>query len=62
MIEKINDIYTEKFKKEILYNGNVYFFDGEKINFIKCFNKKLITPNNYKCFQVDGKKEKYLFD
>ena len=46
---------TEKFKYEVLSYGNIYFYDGEKIFFIKCLNKKNSKPENYKCFQLESK-------
>lgn len=36
-------------------NGNIFFFDGRKIHKINCINRNLIKPNNYKCFQIEGK-------
>ena len=55
LIDKKNDILTPKFRQEILSNGNIHFYDGEKVYFLKCFNKKISQPNNYKCLLVNGK-------
>ena len=60
LINKQYDLFTEKFKQEILLFGNVYFYAGEKIHFIKCLNKQLLKPDNFKCFEVEGKKKNYI--
>lgn len=56
LIDNKNIISSEKFKQEILYNGNVYFYDEDNIYCIKCLNKKVKNPDNYKCFEMKGKK------
>lgn len=61
LIDKKIDLLSEKFKNEILSNGNINFYDGEKITFIKCFNKKISNPESYKCFQVERKKYIILY-
>ena len=56
LIEKKSTIVTDRFKQEILSNGNVFFFHEDKIFQIKCLNTKLSKPENYKCFEIEGKK------
>ena len=56
MIENKNIITSERFKKDILSNGNVFLFDEKKIYPIKCFNKQLKRPENYKCCEIECKK------
>ena len=55
LIEKKENIKDEVFKKEILSNGNVKYFEDNKIYNIKCNNQKLTKIGNYKCFDIKGK-------
>ena len=57
LVDKASDVLSEKFRQEILSNGNLYFFNDDQIIFIKCLNKNISKPDYYKCFQVNGKKE-----
>ncbi len=60
LIEKKSIIKSPRFKQEILSTGNVYFFDDKKIYGIKCTNENLANPENYKCFEIEGKKIFFL--
>ena len=55
LIEKKSIIKTDRFKHEILSNGNVFVFDNKKIYGIKCENRNLSNPENYKCFKISSK-------
>ena len=56
LIENQNIIKTDRFKKEVLSYGNVLFFDDKKIYPIKCINRDLRRPENYRCCEIECKK------
>ena len=53
LINQKTDISTSKFAQDVLSYGNVKFYDGNQIYDIKCINKSLSHPENYKCLQLD---------
>jgi hypothetical protein len=53
LINQKADLSTSKFANDVLSYGNVNFYDGDKIHEIKCINKSLSNPENYKCIQLD---------
>ena len=53
LINQKTDISTSKFAEDVLSYGNVKFYDGNQIYDIKCINKSLSHPENYKCLQLD---------
>ena len=53
LINQKTDISTSKFAQDVLLYGNVKFYDGNQIYDIKCINKSLSHPENYKCLQLD---------
>ena len=55
LIENRNNINDEAFQKEILSNGNVEFFEDNKVYEFECTNKNLSKIVSYKCFDIKGK-------
>ena len=53
LISSQTDLNTPKFRDEILSFGNVKYYSEEKPSIIKCINKSLSNPENYKCFLLD---------
>ena len=61
MIERKEYIKDEAFNKEILSNGNVEYYDENKICKFECINKHFRKKiGNYKCFDINCKNILFL--